>query len=143
MTEVLLLVVDVLGRPTTYATKSEADWKDAVRAVFTATGLGPWTARFSVRMEFRLPESRTANKVWDLDNLIKPTLDAMEGVFGLCRWQGRRSQQTIRLTILRRASGLLALVSYKGLESKCGVSFPNSYDLSVWLPDRIPLDNFS
>jgi hypothetical protein len=27
--------------------------------------------------------------VWDLDNLIKPTLDAMEGVFGLRRWNGR------------------------------------------------------
>jgi hypothetical protein len=27
--------------------------------------------------------------VWDLDNLIKPTLDAMEGVFGLRSWNGR------------------------------------------------------
>jgi hypothetical protein len=28
--------------------------------------------------------SRTPNEVWDLANLIKPTLDAMESVFGGC-----------------------------------------------------------
>jgi len=41
-----------------------------------------------VRIVFRLPEARTANDMWDLDNLIKPTLDAMEGVFGLREWRG-------------------------------------------------------
>jgi len=29
-----------------------------------------------------------ANEVWDIDNLIKPTLDAMEGVFGARHWHG-------------------------------------------------------
>ncbi|MEU7990096.1 hypothetical protein AB0B56_35055 [Streptosporangium canum] len=28
------------------------------------------------------------NEVWDLDNLIKPTLDAMEGIFGTRSWRG-------------------------------------------------------
>lgn len=28
--------------------------------------------------------------MWDLDNLIKPVLDAMEGVFGSRPWQGLR-----------------------------------------------------
>lgn len=46
-------------------------------------------ARFAVRLDFRLGPSRTAGEVWDLDNLIKPTLDAMEGVLGLRRWRGR------------------------------------------------------
>jgi hypothetical protein len=39
-------------------------------------------------MEFRLAVSRNANEVWDLDNLVKPTLDSMEGVFGVRRWKG-------------------------------------------------------
>lgn len=52
----------------------------AVREAIPRTGLGPWTERFSVLVEFRAPEARNANEVWDLDNLIKPTLDAMEGV---------------------------------------------------------------
>jgi Holliday junction resolvase RusA-like endonuclease len=39
-------------------------------------------------IEFRTPPARTTNDVWDLDNLIKPTLDAMEGVFGRRPWQG-------------------------------------------------------
>jgi Holliday junction resolvase RusA-like endonuclease len=45
-------------------------------------------ACFSVRIEFRTPEPMTVNDRWDLDNLIKPTLDAMEGVFGLRAWKG-------------------------------------------------------
>jgi hypothetical protein len=39
-------------------------------------------------IEFRMPQALNANEVWDLDNLIKPTLDAMEGVFGLRAWKG-------------------------------------------------------
>jgi hypothetical protein len=50
--------------------------------------LGPWAERFSVRIDFRTPEARNANEVWDPDNLIKPTLDAMEGVFGGRAWRG-------------------------------------------------------
>jgi Holliday junction resolvase RusA-like endonuclease len=36
-----------------------------------------------VEIEFRLGQARRVSEVWDLDNLIKPTLDAMEGIFGL------------------------------------------------------------
>ena len=35
-----------------------------------------------------LAEACTAKEVWDLDHLIKPTLDAMEGIFGLRPWRG-------------------------------------------------------
>jgi Holliday junction resolvase RusA-like endonuclease len=43
---------------------------------------------YPVRIEFRTPEPKTANDRWNLDNLVKPTLDAMEGVFGLRAWKG-------------------------------------------------------
>jgi hypothetical protein len=59
-----------------------------VRAAINEAGGGPWTGRFSVLIEFRTPQARNANEVWDLDNLIKPTLDAVEGVFGLRAWKG-------------------------------------------------------
>jgi len=32
--------------------------------------------------------ARNADEVWDLDNLVKPTVDAMEGVFGLRAFRG-------------------------------------------------------
>jgi Holliday junction resolvase RusA-like endonuclease len=83
-----LVVVDVVGRPASYSSAAEADWKAAVREAFRRSGLGPWDERFSVRIDFRTPEARNANEVWDLDNLIKPTLDAMEGVFGGRPWRG-------------------------------------------------------
>jgi Holliday junction resolvase RusA-like endonuclease len=44
--------------------------------------------RFRVRIEFRTPDPTNANERWDIDNLVKPTLDAMEGVFGLRAWLG-------------------------------------------------------
>jgi Holliday junction resolvase RusA-like endonuclease len=84
-----VLVADVVGRPASLATAAEAAWKAAVREAIQQTGLGPWTAgRFSVLLQFRTPAPRNTNEVWDLDNLIKPTLDAMEGVFGLRPWNG-------------------------------------------------------
>jgi Holliday junction resolvase RusA-like endonuclease len=86
-TEVLLLL-DVLGRPASYSSAAETAWKAAVRRAVSEAGRGPRTGRFSVSIEFRTPEARNANEVWDLDNLIKPTLDAMEGVFGLRPWKG-------------------------------------------------------
>ena len=78
----VVLRVDVPGRPASYSSAAEAPWKAAVRAAVSTAGGGPWTGRFSVLIEFRTPAARDANEVWDLDNLIKPTLDAMEGVFG-------------------------------------------------------------
>jgi hypothetical protein len=48
----------------------------------------------AIRRPRRLDNRRTnpgwtnANEVQDLDNLIKPALDAMEGIFGLRTWKG-------------------------------------------------------
>lgn len=63
-------------------------WKDAVRRAVADSGCVAMSGRFAVELEFRLGEARRVSEVWDLDNLIKPTLDAMEGVFGLRPWGG-------------------------------------------------------
>lgn len=84
-----LVTIRVSGRPATFATAGEAAWKEAVRRGVAESGCQPVDGRFGVRIVFRLAPSRTAGEVWDLDNLIRPTLDAMEGVFGLRKWRGR------------------------------------------------------
>jgi hypothetical protein len=88
VTEQHLVTIEVAGRPSSYSSAHEKPWKDAVRAAVAATGIRPRDARFAVRLVFRIAVARNANEVWDLDNLIKPTLDAMEGVFGLRAWKG-------------------------------------------------------
>jgi Holliday junction resolvase RusA-like endonuclease len=55
----------------------------------------PWS------LEFRLGEARRASEVWDLDNLIKTTLDAMEGVFGLRPWRGTAQPADDRVDEIR------------------------------------------
>lgn len=83
-----IVTLQVNGRPATFATAHEAAWKQAVRDAVGESGSAPQEARFAVRTVFRLGPSRTASEVWDIDNLIKPTLDAMEGIFGLRQWRG-------------------------------------------------------
>lgn len=83
MAERHLVTVQVAGRPATYSTgQHEERWKEAIRAAVAETGVQPQDTRFAVRLEFRIAPGKIANEVWDLDNLIKPTLDAMEGIFG-------------------------------------------------------------
>jgi Holliday junction resolvase RusA-like endonuclease len=53
-----------------------------------------------VRIVFRTPVPRTVNDRWDLDNLVKPTLDAMEGIFGLRAWKGHPQPNDDRVTHL-------------------------------------------
>lgn len=89
MAEHHLVRLVVAGRPATFATANELAWKKAVRAAVVAAAVPPpGDVRFAVRIDFRLGAARTAGEVWDLDNLIKPTLDAMEGVFGQRPWNG-------------------------------------------------------
>lgn len=83
-----LVTIEVTARPATFATAGEKQWKDAVRRAVADSGCSPQSGRFAVDLEFRLGEARRASEVWDLDNLIKPTLDALEGVFGLREWRG-------------------------------------------------------
>jgi Holliday junction resolvase RusA-like endonuclease len=84
-----LVTLEVTGRPATFATAHEAAWKEAVRAEINRQGVAvPAEGRFSVRIEFRTAQPQNPNERWDIDNLVKPTLDAMEGVFGLREWRG-------------------------------------------------------
>jgi Holliday junction resolvase RusA-like endonuclease len=81
--------LDVSGRPATFATTHEGAWKRAVRDAISEQRIDPPAdARFSVRIEFRTVAPQNPNERWDIDNLVKPTLDAMEGVFGLREWGG-------------------------------------------------------
>ena len=89
--------LQVVGRPAVFATASEADWKAAVRKAVDGSGVGPTQGRFMVRMVFRTPAPKNANEKWDIDNLVKPTLDAMEGVFGKRQWQGREQRADDRV----------------------------------------------
>jgi hypothetical protein len=69
----------------------------------SASVLGGSRPAVGVGMEFRLAPARSANEVWDLDNLIKPTLDAMEGVFGVRPWGGPRQAADDRVDRLEAA----------------------------------------
>jgi Holliday junction resolvase RusA-like endonuclease len=82
------IIIEVVGRPATFATAHEQPWKAAIREAVAAAGITPQVARWAVRVEFRTPPPRHSGEKWDLDNLVKPTLDAMEGVFGLREWRG-------------------------------------------------------
>jgi Holliday junction resolvase RusA-like endonuclease len=93
--------IDVNARPATFATAHEARWKAAVREAISRAGVAPrLDACFSVRIVFRTPVPRTVNDRWDLDNLVKPTLDAMEGIFGLRAWKGHPQPNDDRVTHL-------------------------------------------
>ena len=107
-----VVTLEVKGRPASYSTAATGPWKEAVRAaVRRVTGVQSppdVDGRFDVRIEFRLAQSRTANEVWDLDNLIKPTLDAMEGIFGLRLWKGQpqaADDRVDRIEALKRPTG--------------------------------------
>jgi Holliday junction resolvase RusA-like endonuclease len=82
------LVLEITGHPASYSSASEGPWKAAVRAEIARKHATPRDTRFGVRIAFRTRVPGNANEVWDLDNLVKPTLDAMEGVLGKRPWQG-------------------------------------------------------
>lgn len=84
-----LVTVDVDGRPASFATAHETAWKEAVSSAVAREVPQPWThERFSIRLRFRTVAPTRASEEWDLDNLIKPTLDAMSGVLGERQWSG-------------------------------------------------------
>lgn len=102
------LVLDVIGRPASYSSAHEPAWKAAVRATIAAAGTPVRDTRFGVTIAFRTPEARNSNEVWDLDNLIKATLDAMEGVFGARPWKGRPQPADDRVDYLQASKRTIA-----------------------------------
>lgn len=102
-----VLDVEVVGRPATFATASEAAWRSAVAAAVGRREV-PAEMRFAVEVEFRLPPSGNRNEAWDLDNLVKPTLDALGGVIGWRRWKGRPQaddERIDRIVASKRSAG--------------------------------------
>lgn len=86
-----LITVEVKGRPATFATAHELRWKDDVDRALQDCGVTAQAgSRFAVKIGFRCPPPSRNGEVWDIDNLVKPTLDAMERVFGRRPWAGRR-----------------------------------------------------
>lgn len=88
---------EVIGRPATFATAAEAAWKHAVaREVSRNPFPKPDSFRFKVVVEFRTSSKRPDER-WDIDNLVKPTLDAMESIFGRRKWKGAVQPQDDRV----------------------------------------------
>lgn len=91
-----IVEVDVHARPATYATATEPVWKAAVTDALGVHEV-PNGARFQVEIDFRLPVPRNRNDAWDLDNLLKTTIDALGGVVGMRRWNGRAQADDERI----------------------------------------------
>ncbi len=51
-------------------------------ALKAMVGREPRPGRFAVEMDFVVAVTRRAVQGWDLDNLIKPTIDALAGIIG-------------------------------------------------------------
>ena len=98
----------VIGRPATFATSHEHAWKDAVRAAIKETGIAhAASARFRVAITFFTAVPTRPDEQWDIDNLAKPTLDAMEGIFGVREWRGipqPKDDRVDELHLVKRAS---------------------------------------
>jgi hypothetical protein len=85
--------IQVAEQLSSHSSAHEKAWKDSARAAVAA------------RVEFRVAVSRNANEVWDLDNVIEPALDAMEGIFGPAALEGAsagRRRQGRRLEAVKR-----------------------------------------
>ena len=70
--------------PATFATAREAAWRSAVSSAAheAMAGRPVFEGRIAVELDFVLPARGPANPGWDLDNLIKPTIDALTPVIG-------------------------------------------------------------
>jgi hypothetical protein len=79
-----------------------------VRAAITSAGEPIRNCRFGVVIAFRSPAATNPNEVWDIDNLIKPTLDAMEGVLGARPWRGLPQPADDRVDYLQASKRTIA-----------------------------------
>ncbi|MGR6965308.1 RusA family crossover junction endodeoxyribonuclease [Geodermatophilus sp. URMC 61] len=109
-----LVTLEVDGRPASFATAAEAPWKAAVRAAVAKCGIAVADARFAVAIDFRTPVPKSRNEVWDIDNLVKPTLDALEGVFGFRKWKGVPQPADDRVDHLAASKRTVAVADHVG-----------------------------
>ena len=84
----------VFALPATFATGGEKPWRAAVEgaAVEALAGRSSLDGRVGVEVEFALPQRMRRHPGWDLDNLIKPTIDALGSVIGPRAGQWRTTQ---------------------------------------------------
>lgn len=86
------MAVDVAGRPTGYAAgDNEQRWKAAVRAAFAGKSV-PSSSRVALEIEYRLDPLQVGHNAPDLDNLLKTTIDALDGILGLRAGRFTRTQ---------------------------------------------------
>ena len=116
-----LVHVTVVGRTAAHATAAEAEWKEAVSNAISHSGAVAHRARFAVRIVVRTPEAKTANEKWDIENLVKPTLDAMSAVFGERQRRGLRQAADARVDYLEAEKQSIRNVEQLGA------------DIDVWL----------
>lgn len=86
------ILIDVQGDPGAYATDRGTAWQAAVRSSVQNSDLKPFTAgaRLGIELVIRQVVRRPSDQT-DLDNVVKHTIDALEGVLGT-RQQGGRPQ---------------------------------------------------
>ncbi|MBI3637694.1 MAG: RusA family crossover junction endodeoxyribonuclease [Candidatus Rokubacteria bacterium] len=88
---------EVVGRPASFSTAPDAAWRLAVATALARNPFpNPDTARFKVVVDFRTTSTRP-DENWDIDNLAKPTLDAMSLIFGPRKWKGSVQPQDDRV----------------------------------------------
>lgn len=80
--------VHVLGTPASYSTSAEKPWREAVRAAVAENVPSAASGAFAVRLDFRTARPKRRGDAWDLDNLVKCTIDALEGALGHRTWKG-------------------------------------------------------
>ena len=73
---------EVAGQPGTFATRTGETWCIAVEQACAELAPLPPEARLQLDVEFRIPPRRSARDEWDLDNLLKPTIDALAPIIG-------------------------------------------------------------
>ena len=79
----------VAGRPSPFSSPQGTDWRSAVRAAVASARIqAPPANRFFLRMTFFLAPAASQGHHGDIDNLVKPTLDAMDGLLGWRDWRG-------------------------------------------------------
>lgn len=76
-------VVEVWGvQPGTAATTRGAAWSEAVRRETVDRDVFAPGKRLALTVDFVLPPTITSNDEWDLDNLLKPTIDGLVPLLG-------------------------------------------------------------
>lgn len=99
----------VAGRPTGYGgSGEERSWKTAVHDAFASQHL-PGPGRVELVVEFVLALEQVGRWEPDLDNLLKSTIDALDGVLGRRSGTGQRVEaddvRVSRIVASKRAAG--------------------------------------